>query len=305
MPIPLQDLEKAAAKGTVILDDRPCRSCGYNLVGLHTKQNCPECGKPIAGPKDIPRYADQMVNAPMRWLKSFNFACTMLCFGVFGMTLAAIAWLVIAQAIAGLVFACIGLIWALGVWVAVAPRPKTKVMVTDPAREWRFLRVWARVSQFVWPVVGVLGASAQVSSGTLRIGLSAAAVACAVLGMVGWWPTAVILSNLAYWASDTDLADQLRTVSWVTAVGIVGSVAYITLFQIGTFGGFFGGILVLVAWSGGIILPLGYGLFAIWKLWRLSHWVLMNHVTAAARDDRLRAKASRSVVESAKGFSDP
>ncbi len=50
---------------------------------------------------------------------------------------------------------------------------------------------------------------------------------------------------------------------------------------------------MLLAWAGGIIFPMGYGMVGLYKLWRMSHWVLLNHVTADARDERLRARASR------------
>ena len=33
--------------GEVVLDDRPCLACGYNLRSLPTTGKCPECGAPV------------------------------------------------------------------------------------------------------------------------------------------------------------------------------------------------------------------------------------------------------------------
>ncbi|MBY0311491.1 MAG: hypothetical protein K2W85_05440 [Phycisphaerales bacterium] len=299
MPIRLEDLRAAAKSSQPIVGDRPCRYCNYNLIGLKSDQNCPECGKPISGPKDLPRYADQMVNAPLRWLKSFNLGCTMLSWSGIAMTILAFALFLLPSAGVAIAFAAVSLFWAVGVWISVAPRPKSKMMMIDPLREWHLARICARVSQWFWPIAGTACASSFVTEGTLSSALAVASIACAIIGLVGWWPAGAILSNLAYWASDTELADRLRNASWITAFGFLASAAYLALISAGYFGGRLGGFLILVAWTGGIIVPAGYGLVALWQLWRMSHWVLLNHVTAAARDDRLIAKAAKAVVKDA------
>lgn len=299
MPIRLEDLRAAAKQSQPIVGDRPCRHCGYNLVGLKSDQNCPECGKPIAGPKDLPRYADQMVNAPMRWLKHFHFGCSLLFWSGIVLTILGIWLFLTLRAGVAMTFAAVSLAWAVGAWISVAPRPKSKAMVIDPAREWQWARILARVSQWFWPAAGTACASSIVTSGTLSAGLAAAAIACTVIALVGWWPLGMVLSNLAYWSSDTELADRLRNASWLTAIGLLASAAYLSLAGAGVFGGRIGGFLILIAWTGGIIVPAGYGLVALWQLWRMSHWVLMNHVTAAARDDRLVAKAAKALAQDA------
>jgi hypothetical protein len=35
-------------RGEVVLDDRPCLTCGYNVRSLPTAGKCPECGAPVA-----------------------------------------------------------------------------------------------------------------------------------------------------------------------------------------------------------------------------------------------------------------
>lgn len=305
MPIRLEDLRAAAKASQPIIGDRPCRYCNYNLIGLKSDQNCPECGKPISGPKDIARYADQMVNAPMRWLKTFNLGCTLLCWSGIAMAILGLSLFVTASAGFAIAFAAVSLVWAAAAWISVAPRLKSKMMMIDPLREWHLARICARVSQWFWPIAGTLCASSIVTDGTLSTALALASIACAIIALVGWWPTGMILSNLAYWASDTELADRLRNASWITAIGLLASVAYLALVSAGYFGGRLGGFLILVAWTGGIIVPVGYGLVALWQLWRMSHWVLLNHVTAAARDDRLIAKAAKAVVQNAQQNSRP
>ena len=71
---------------TVIVEDRPCIKCGYNLIGLKIDGVCPECGRPIkVNRKNIPRYSDSLISAPRIWLANFAFASVLLTLSGIGM----------------------------------------------------------------------------------------------------------------------------------------------------------------------------------------------------------------------------
>lgn len=292
--MPVRPEELIRTPDEPILEDRKCAGCGYNLRGLRTSGNCPECGKPIRERRELPRYADQMVHAPLSWLRQYAFATLVLGVGGWVMALSLLAWSWTLRPACGGVALLGALAWSLGTFLTTRPRPRTKATVIDPQKEWGVLRTWARVSQPFW-ILGIgLGVAGQIDAFAWPV-MWAVAGACVIIGVVGWWPLMMIQSNLAYWASDTDLATKMRNASWCVGGGLFLGTGTLFVVGQGWCGGLIGTVLFIAAWTGPIIVSLGYVLLALWQLWRMAHWVTLNHITGEMKDDRLRERARRAV----------
>jgi hypothetical protein len=61
-----------------LLEDLPCRSCGYNLRTLSTDTICPECGTPVVSSLR----GELLRDADPAWLHWMNIGCTCLYWGV-------------------------------------------------------------------------------------------------------------------------------------------------------------------------------------------------------------------------------
>jgi hypothetical protein len=188
-----------------------------------------------------------------------------------------------------------GLVWSLGSFIATRPRPLMKATITNPLLEWSILRWWARLSQPMWCVGIGLGVWYQISD-SISSPLLFAAGAFILAGLIGWWPLMIIQSNLAYWASDTDLANRLRHASWGVGIGLSLGTGVFYVIGDSWCGGLIGSILFFAAWAGPIFVSLGYVMLSLWQLWRMACWVTLNKVNESMRDDRLRARAMQASV---------
>jgi len=292
MPIRLEDLP--APPSELIADDRTCAGCGYSLNGLRTDGKCPECGRPIRRPRTEARFGDQMVQAPLGWLRGYARATLLLGLGGWTLALSVLAWTWTLSWIAGVTALAGAAAWTAGVFLSTRPRPRTKMTVVDPRQEWVVMRLWARVSQPAWifAVLITLAAQAAEKSDTWII---APIVACVLVGVVGWWPLMIVQSNLAYWASDTDLAGKLRNSPWIVVIGQGLGMMVLYVIGQGWCAGMLGSVLFFGAWAGMILFSLGYVLASLWQLWRMAHWVTLNHIGNDMRDERLRRRATRAV----------
>lgn len=304
MPIRVEEL-RAIRPGLLIAEDRPCRGCKYNLRGLLDNGVCPECRRQIRK-HDLLRFADQMVDAPSRWVSGFRAGTTMLCIGGWLMALGLLAWGIFGH-ISWLAGAVVGSIaWSIGTVLATRPRPKTKRMEIDPVKEWAAWRIWARCSQPGW-CIALIGLVMIQWKGWYTPAAIVPAAIFLLIGVVGWWPLMVMQSNLAYWASDSDLADKLRNCSWASALGMGIGAA-----MVGTIGGLNGGLtgsyatlglfasaMVLAIWVLLGIFSLWYTLMAVWQLARLGVWVTMAQTNVAMRDERMaeRVRKARGKTE--------
>lgn len=299
MPIASEELRRLRP-GVLIAEDRACRKCSYNLRGLMDNAACPECGRAI---KDVDpaRYPDHMVDAPARWVSGFRVGTTLLCIGGWVMAVGLIGWGIFGH-LAWVIGALAGSIaWAVGTVVATRPRPKTKRMEIDPVAEWWKWRLWARLSQPGWCIALIGLVMIQWQGWYTPVAIVPAAVFL-LIGVVGWWPLMVMQSNLAYWASDSELADKLRNCSWASALGMGIGVA-----MMGMVGGLNGGLsarlaivgyfataMVLSLWILLGVFALGYTLLAIWHLARLGVWVTMAQTNVAMRDERMAERVRRA-----------
>lgn len=174
-PIALPSTSDASIGGLPIAADRPCASCGYNLVGLRIGQSCPECGLPIALPSARDALDDNLVRAPMGYLRLLMLGLGMMgavSIGVLALALfasstfgaaslqsawptmlgrlnaqgvgtiaAGAPWFFLIAPWAGLAFA---LLWIGGLVILTLPRPKFAFSNADDARD-----PWLRLGYIV------------------------------------------------------------------------------------------------------------------------------------------------------------
>ena len=141
-----------------VIDDLPCRTCGYNLRTLAKDGVCPECATPVVASlrSELLREADP------NWLRRMRSGCELAYAGIW----AAWIWFIFFQGFhAGLfvTFAIPGAAAAaaLGTWMLTIPDP-------SGIGEDRYgrLRVWARalgIAQFAAVLVSSLSRSAHLS----------------------------------------------------------------------------------------------------------------------------------------------
>lgn len=304
MPISPQQLRDMRAD--FISEDRKCVGCGYNLKGLRTGGNCPECGRPIARRRRGPAYSDNLVHAPLTWLIGFRVATVllMLAAGSFvGVQL--LGGFVRARApelVAGAIAAA-SLAWWIGVLLVTRPRPVMPSTVIDPRKEWFWLRMISRCSQACWPAlvglaIGLVGVGAAGAPAAIANGLYWLVGVLALIAATGLVPLCVYLSNICFWASDSTLGLNFRACAGtVTAAAVTGLALALRIVFGGLLAGPTGVLSAAVTWP----VLLGAGVFTtaacghmLWCLWRMqvmASWAVRHHVTAKDRDARLWARA--------------
>lgn len=289
-----------------VSEDRLCVRCGYNLKGLKTSANCPECGRPISKIRRGYRASDNLVQAPLSWLLSFRVATVLLMLAAavavvvqFGGPFAIARWpnavplAAISAAIA----------WCVGIMLATRPRPVTSATTLDPREEWRGHRWIAQVTQICWPVSILLG-FALVRSGVATTSLMTAAGVLAFIAAIGLIWVCIYLSNVCFWAADTGLAINFRACAWtVTIAGVAMLVLATRLYMLAAAPGAGPGVFgAMITWP--VLVVAGVFTFAamvhlLWCLWRLqgmAAWAVINHVTAVGRDDRMRERAVHAAM---------
>ena len=118
----------------LVVDDLPCRTCGYNLRTLATDGVCPECATPIA----VSTRSELLREADPNWVRLIKLGCGWFCAGV---VFKFLAWAMHA-AWCRMLFAPIGSALMLaGAWLFTIPDPGG--LGENPNRG--SLRTWARV----------------------------------------------------------------------------------------------------------------------------------------------------------------
>lgn len=286
--------------------DRKCRNCSYNLKGLEVTGKCPECGLEIGRRKKGPRYHDQLVNAPLNWLRLYNVGALVL---VLGFCVAVPCRGILpfldqgVSDIAVLVLGVSSIVWWIGVLILTRPRPRMLTTQIDPRIEWFALRATTRVLQALWVVAAGLrfyivqtnnswnaGVGALPASDTWLLaarGLETGAAA----GMVA---LLVYLSNIAFWASDSKLGAGQRAAAWL--VGTCALHSLLTIVRDLT--GWTTGAWILTA-SSMVIYPTTcvYLLYLLLSQASMSKWAMFNHAAAVDRSERTKERASRLAAE--------
>lgn len=290
-----------------VSEDRLCVRCGYNLKGLKTSGNCPECGRPISKVRRGYRASDNLVQAPLTWLLAFRLATVLLMLGLAAAVVVQFAGPFVARRwpdAVPLAAISAALAWCIGIMLATRPRPVTSATTVDPRDEWRGHRWVARISQFGWLAAIVLG-YAFVRSGLVSGAMLTVVGVLAFIAAIGLVWVCIYLSNVCFWAADTALAINFRACAWtVTAAGVAMLLLAARIYMLAAAPaagpGVFGAVITwpVIVLSG--VFTLAAMLHLLWCLWRLqgmASWAVINHVTAAGRDDRMRERAAQAALD--------
>jgi len=284
-----------------IEEDRKCVSCGYNLLGLRVDSICPECGRPIqVRRKSIPRYTDNLINAPKLWLASFAFGCFILFVAGMSMLVTLIILSVaptnakFSIAIGVCLAACL---WFVASFIVTQPRPMMPLTAIDPKKEWRGLRWSARITQFFWIGMAALVAFSWHSLArnvTPSPYILYSAFTCFVIAAAGLMWLCVYISNIAFWG-DQEVGTNFRTCAWM--IGAAAFLGIVTVFNILTnailIGGFWA-TMIYGLFLFFIVVPEFYLMYCLFQLQHMARWALTNHAIADAKTRRLKAQAERN-----------
>lgn len=298
MSIPDDQLKRQGP--TIIMVDRECIDCGYNLRGLKIGGVCPECGRSIEAKKSAPRYSDQLVQAPIGWLEAFSIGALLMFLAALGLVVMTIALLFYSGPAMILIIGFIGLAWFAGVWLVTRPRPMLAATVVNTRLEWSGARVAARLTQACWPLasIGILLAVVLRQGAAPGAAVGVAAVCGSLLALValgGLAPLCVMLARIADWAEDSSLAQGFR--GSASTLGVCGLIIGLAVFQsfTGVLSGFLGGFLGVVQAGFFVLLafiPPAYFLLCLFRLQHMARWAVWNHVAAEAKLDRFKARAA-------------
>ena len=297
MPVPQEQLSSVYRE---VEGHRPCHKCGYDLQGLSESASCPECGSPIRVHRSTSRFADNLTDAPLSYLKAL----------MLGFTLMSVSILVTALVAAYLSFQMWGaplappamlhaltlaaaFAWLPGVWIATSKRDVGEHTSHDPLLDSSNLRLAIRLLQISAPAAAVLVTGAAYVPNTIAsqvlVGAGAVAGAVSLLSMV---PLCVYLSSLADWAGDSGVGERLRGAAWSLAIFGPITVGSMALRPVA------GSFTVFARW-GAIFVLLGTLLFvfSVLQLAGLSQWAIRNHISGAERDSRLAERRRRERME--------
>lgn len=246
------------AQGMVICD-RACRRCGYNLRGLHREGRCPECGRPVglSFEGDLLRFADP------DWVETLARGSRLVIIGLGINIVSGLVTLVVTVSVnalapmrtppllelltglcllAGLVGTAV---LYIGVWLATRPDP-TRIGEDIYARSRKLVRVMLLagiVSTALSLVLDTLPTTMPVVE-LVVLPLIALGELGALIGAVTYvW----YLGRLALRIPDDQLAKRARIAFWgliITAATAAG-LALIN------------GVLAAIAGSGALLAPLG------------------------------------------------
>lgn len=279
--------------GEVISTDRPCIRCKYNLRGLEVGGACPECGTAISSGKKTVRFADNLVEAPIGYIKliAVGLGLQAAMVVVFGFLLlfrglGPIALLMLMGAAVG---------WAGGAWIVTVRRPKTERIVPDAILDSDTLRLVTRVSQGVC-VLAALALWGLASTGHWAFAwLSGLLMVASMFGLI---PMGIYLSSMADWAGDTGVGSRLRAGTWCVAVCGTFVVLGMLLLQIGF------SFRLLVLWPTiimGLFLLGGLALLgvSVLQLSIAAAWAIHNAREAQEREIRMAEKRRRRAMRDA------
>ncbi|CAG0955143.1 hypothetical protein PHYC_00421 [Phycisphaerales bacterium] len=303
----------------VIVEDRLCTRCSYNLKGLKTTDRCPECGNPIR-PRQVG--GGNMTEAPLPYLDRL---ATWAGIGV------AAAGVVFVMMLAGAAFkpgnaallatsgltAFAALWWGYAVRVVTEPRRLGVASNINTETEWKRWRYLTRWSQWLWGVGFTLvfvaatalhGALAlQNAAGPSTTGFVMPAIVTAsamvgtaalLLAFAGLIPTAVYLSFLADWANDISLAMRLRMAPFMLLISLpVGAFFMILLSMVRSTARMIIIAPAIAIVGAGLLVCLGFFIVPLIQFAILCHWARKNSTQALDRDRRASAAIVRRVED--------
>lgn len=285
-----------------------CRNCQYDVTGLRPGNPCPECGAPIAvRPKGIVA-GDNLVAAPVSYLRVLAVGGMLAALGYFASVISGAMAVSATGARRRVVLAALLvslLVWLAGVWVVTRPRRFGFVDTAGEDGDRLVMRWVARVSQAGW-LMGVVAllvfererTLAIVAAGPMsELGVWARVSmwAAFAVGLVGLVPYSVMVHDLAEWAGDTSMGDRCRAASF----GVIAC-----LLATGACAAFYGragpldfplvviGVLGAVAlFFAALVLMLSMLQLAMMGLFALSH-----SAESIERDKRMAERSKREAA---------
>lgn len=285
--------------GELVKDDRPCRKCGYNLRGLKAGDRCPECGTAVSEAKrKQDRYADNMIESPMRYLVVVacgSVAMGLALFGSIGLMIAERAasagWNPLSPLIVAVVGGLIAVVWVAGVWLATMKRPRGEHTIRDVILDSRTLRWVSRGVQLFLPLAIGLRYAATATGADWAAVFAGITTLCWLYGIA---PLCVYLGSLADWAGDTNAGDRLRASAW--ALAVMGTLALVLGLLLAMPVQFkllltLGAVVCLLGVVTGVLLFVA----GVVQLTVNSVWAVQNSGEARAREGRLAEKRRQQV----------
>jgi len=291
------------AGGAVIMEDRSCVNCGYNLRGLPMNGPCPECGTPIR-PKKHGRYADNLTDAPMWYLRTVAVGLGLMSAGIFLPLLWLLFALLSPLRLAGVgvsiasagVMITAGLCWIVGAIIATAKRATQDRTAPDWLLDSPAIRSGARFGQLVPLVASALAIPVASLGGTLGLLLDST---LSWLTLVAMAPLCVYVSGLADWAGDTGAASRLRASGWcMTVCSTIGFLCTLLL-QVPGFPVPFLAVVVRVLAVLAILLGVVMMVAGIVQTSLTAAWAIQNSSASYARELRLAEKRRREEEQQA------
>jgi hypothetical protein len=194
--------------------------------------------------------------------------------------------------------------WAFCVMLITRPKPMRPGLREHPSKEMPLTRKLALLSQLGWVVTGGLELAGWVIPGASGALLSGTAKLFAIVGVVGFIPLSMWLSDLSDWARDEALGRRFRLSAFLIGLLVVRFVA--TIFNVfsTTPGAFLGFLNILGLWAmlGAFI---GSVLFVICllQLAALAQNALSSAIVAEGREERAQLK--KLEAESRSGHAPP
>lgn len=294
-----------------ITTDRTCIACGYNLRGLMTGGQCPECGEQI---RFVRTGSDRLGESSMLYLNLLAAGFFFMGVGLGTLTLFALASPFTSVGVFASFVALGGLMWLFGLGVVLMPRARTKPDLTTPEeqRTWNVLRACIIGTQ----LSAAGGAVVAALFGSSTTGGTIAAVLLSVW-MVGFVPIGLYCALLAQWAEDDSLTNRWRGGGWMVGLpgglwallGILDLVAIPRGFALAGLLQFLMVIGTLIGFLMMLFVIVGMVWFTVlsFQSANMVNWARRNIITErerdARREQRWRERADE-MVESSK-ITDP
>lgn len=290
----------------MILEDRPCSTCGYNLKGLRTGTKCPECGAEIRAVSRL--HEDDMGDAPRAYLAILSTGFIIMSISGF-VALAAMlslfldAVLTVGSAATGYggttglgILRSIGfpgacIAWGIGVQIVTKPRPGVNgaPRLYQGKPEWGRLRTVVRTGGLAL----ALGMTLIIIGDLSGLGaLGWIGYPLFIAGLIGVIPLCVYLSNLAHWASDTYIAMHLMYTG--VTIGILGPICALFFTPFVMIVGIFT-VPIAMCVAGALI----WLMVLILKMSSMVQWSIKNAKFRVERDARLAEKARQHAEDTA------
>lgn len=301
MPIDPREIRNRGRGLSGLIDtDRECPKCRYNLKGLPSNGQCPECGRPIGGVSRSRRFTDNLADAPIWYLKSLAL----------GLSLAAAASIISVLCISanvlpyrwqpphwGLislgVYGVMAVVWFVGIYIATGPRALAEHTVREPILDSGWLRFVACAMQ-AGPIFSALMLFLGMRTGVPVFWYGF--LGFIIVALFGLVPLSVRFSSLADWAGDTSLSERFKVAAW--AMAFLGTLAVGGLFATGPSTQLRGLIFLLAVWSSmGLVVAQFVFLMALFQLAQIATWAIRNSSTASEVNRRLQENRDRHAMD--------